>query len=266
MNECVLNAKEIMCIAANLGATELYGIPDGFNGVSKASLSKEVMKVQSSLESKGYLTEDFDGNSSLEDRVVALVAVCAGCEKFIAIDKQVKKQEQEGILFYVKGTDVVKAIKKGEEYALEKFDASYLSEEIKKILEWKQSTDNDLIECIIPNKVLEKAKILKKRNADDAGKEELVNNGVKGNVATVILNGLNGEETFYSFTFADLKAESDNVKNVMFINSDIKSLKLKALMIDEKDVVQFTDVNYENALLELLGLVNELSITGEVFE
>lgn len=266
MNECVLNAKEIMCIAANLGATELYGIPDGFNGVTKASLSKEVMKVQSSLESKGYLTEDFDGNSSLDDKIVALVSVCAGCEKFIAIDKQIKKQEQEGILFYVKDTEVVKATKNGEEYKLEKFDASYLSEEIKKILEWKQSADVEPTDCIIPNKVLEKAKTLKKRNADDAGKEELVSNGVGGNVATVILNGLNGEETFYSFTFADLKAETDNVKNIMFINSDVKSLKLKALMIDEKDVVQFTNVSYENALSELLSLLSELSVTGEVFE
>lgn len=265
MNECILNAKEIMCIAANLGATELYGIPDGFGGIPKAALSKEVIKVQASLEAKGYLTEDFDGNSELDGRILELIAVCAYCEKFIAIDRQVKKHNQEGILFYVKGTKVVRAEKAGENYKLTDFDASFLNAEIKNMLQWEKSSDTDKVDCTVTTKVLEKAKTLKKRKANDAGKKELINAGMDKVSAEVILNGLNDEETFYSFTFVDLTAETDNVKNLMYINSEVKSLKLQSVMVDEKDMVLFSNIDYDTAVNELTELVKDLRISGEVF-
>ena len=92
MRDYELTAKEIMCVAASLGATELYGIPDGFSGISKSSLNKELLKVQSSLEQKGYLKANFDGETSLSKEIIDVITVCSKCEKFIAIDKQIKNK------------------------------------------------------------------------------------------------------------------------------------------------------------------------------
>lgn len=266
MSERVLSAKEIMCIAAGLGATELYGIPDEFEYDSGAALTKELLDVQRSLEGKGYLSEDFDGNLTIEEMVVDLVSVCADCKKFIAVDKQMKKRAQEGLLFYVKGTDAVKAVVTEDGFALEKMDASMLGNEMKNILEWTPSPLGDDVDCTVENAVLEKAKTLKGRGAGDAARAELISGGMDESIAGIVLSGLSAGETFYSFTFTDFTAESGGVRNVMFINSEERSLQLDVYMNDEKDAVRFTDVTCDRALDELLAQINALDIAGEEFE
>lgn len=265
MNSCELTAKEIMCVAASLGVTDLYGIPDGFSGISKSSLNKELLNVQNSLEEKGYLKENFDGDASLSKEIIDIVTICAKCEKFIAIDKQIKHKEQEGMLFYIKGNATVRAEKNGEVYKLSIFDTSMIKSSLNSIVEWKAPNDEEKVEFTLSNKVLSKAKTLRARQADDAAITELRNNGIGNKTAKVILSGLDGNEDFYSFTFANLSAQSDNIDNVMYIVSNDKALRLKSAIEDEVDVVYFTTASYEGILTELQGMLDKLAVSGEVF-
>lgn len=266
MRDCELTAKEIMCVAASLGATELYGIPDGFSGISKSSLNKELLKVQSSLEQKGYLKENFDGETSLSKEIVDVITVCSKCEKFIAIDKQIKNKPQEGILFYIKDSTTVKAVKTGDVYKMSLFDSSMIKTALNEIVAWKEPDDTEKVEFTVSNKVLTKAKTLKARNAEDAAIKELRDCGVGDIAAKVVLSGLNNDEDFYSFTFADLVAESNNIDNVMYIISNNKALRLKSAIEDEQDVVHFTVATYDGVLNELKAMLDKLSISGEVFK
>ena len=266
MNSCELTAKEIMCVAASLGATELYGIPDGFVGIGKSSLNKELLKVQNSLEQKGYLTENFDGDASLNQTVINIIMVCAKCEKFIAIDKQIKHKQQEGILYYVKGDTTVRAIKDGETYKMSIFDTSMIISSLNELVEWRDPDNTESVEFTVSNKVLIKAKTLKARQADDAAISELRNIGIGDKVAKVIVSGLNGNEDFYSFTFANLIAQSDNIDNVMYIVSNDKALRLKSAIEDEQDVVHFTTASHEGILSELKAMLEKLAVSGEVFQ
>lgn len=266
MNSCELTAKEIMCVAASLGATELYGIPDGFSGISKSALNKELLKVQSSLEQKGYLKENFDGEASLSSDLISIIAVCAKCEKFIAIDKHIKNRTQEGILFYVKGETTVKAVKNDDSYKMSVFDTSMIKSTLNELIEWKEPDDKEKTDFTLTNKVLVKAKTLKVRQAEDAAVKELRNCGVGDKAAKVVLSGLNGNEDFYSLTFANLIAQSDNIDNVMYIISNDKALRLKSAIEDEQDVVHFTTASHDGILGELKEMLEKLEVSGEVFK
>ncbi len=266
MISCELTAKEIMCIAASLGATELYGIPDGFSGISKSALNKELLKVQSSLEQKGYLKENFDGEASLSNDLLSIIAVCAKCEKFIVIDKHIKNRTQEGILFYVKGETTVKAVKNDDIYEMSIFDTSMIKSTLNELIEWKEPNYKDKTEFTLANKVLVKAKTLKARQAEEAAAKELRDCGVGAEAAKVVLSGLNGDEDFYSLTFANLLAQTDNIDNVMYIISNGKALRLKSAIEDEQDVVHFTTATYNGILNELKTMLEKLEVSGEVFK
>lgn len=265
MNGCELTAKEIMCVAASLGATDLYGIPDGFSGISKSSLNKELLKVQNLLEEKGYLKENFDGDAALNKEIIDIVTICARCDKFIAIDKQKKRKEQEGVLFYIKGSDTVRAVKDDDVYKMSIFDTAMIKSSLNGVVEWKEPDDEENVEFTLSNKVLSKAKTLRARKADDAAIAELRNNGVGDKSAKVILSGLDGNEDFYSFTFADLSAQNDNIDNVMYIVSNDQALRLKSAIEDEVDVVYFTTASHKGILAELQGMLDKLAVSGEVF-
>lgn len=266
MDSCELNSKEIMCIAASLGATELYGIPDEFAGVSEAALTNEILGVQSSLERKGYLKENFDGEASLNGDILKIVEICVMCEKFIAIDKQVRHKAQEGVLFYIKGAMAVMAVKDGDEYKMKAFDTSAISDAVSGLIEWRNDGAAERFNCRITDKALVKAKKLKSRNADEAAEKELTSAGADSNVAKIILNGFGGNEDFYSFTFANPKAESDNADNVMYIMTGKEIVRLKTVMEDEEDVVYFQNAAKSGIENELHGMLDKLKISHGVFE
>ena len=265
MNSCELNPKEIMCIAAGLGATELYGIPDEFSGISESNISNEILKVQSSLEEKGYLKENFDGETTLNGDIKKIVDVCANCEKFIAIDKQIKHKTQEGILIYVKGTLAVIANKDVNSYKMQIIDSSSIFNSINDTIIWKNETPDDQFSYRVKNKTLLKAKQLKSRNADEVASKELIAEGVSSAVAKTILSGFEGNEDFYSFTFADLISESNNVNNVMYIFASSSIIRIKSIMEDEEDIVCFQNASKAGVEAELKAMYDGLGITGEVF-
>lgn len=265
MDSCELSAKEIMCIAASLGATELYGIPDGFGGMSESALSREILGVQTALEQKGYLKENFDGETSLSGDVLNMVEICVRCEKFIAVDKQLRHSTQEGILFYIKDAMAVMAVKNGESYRLKVFDTSKISEAVLGLIAWKNDGAQEKFHYRISNKTLEKAKKLKTRNADEAALEELTSAGADTGTAKMIISGFAGDEDFYSFTFADLKAEKDNVDNLMYIMNTKKIMRLKSIMENEEDVVYFQNATKQGIQSEMQEMLNKLSIRYEVF-
>lgn len=266
MDSCELNAKEIMCIAASLGATELCGIPDSFGGMSEAALSHEILGVQTTLERKGYLKENFDGETSLSGDILNIVEICAKCEKFIAVDKQLRHNTQEGILFYIKDAMAVMAVKDGESYKLKVFDTSKISETVFGLINLKNNGAEERYNYRISNKTLEKAKKLKTRNADDAALKELTSAGADAKTAKIIVGGFVGDEDFYSFTFADLKAETDNVDNIMYIMTAGEIIRLKSIMENEEDVVYFQNATKEGIQSEMREMLKKLNISREVFE
>ena len=81
----------------------------------------------------------------------------------------------------------------------------------------------------------------------------------------MIISGFAGDEDFYFFTFADLKAEKDNVDNLMYIMNTKKIMRLKSIMENEEDVVYFQNATKQGIQSEMQEMLNKLSIRYEVF-
>lgn len=265
--DCILTATEILCIAANLGATELYGIPDAFKGIGKTALQMEILKIQSSLEKKGYLSENFDGDIKLDDKIADVIYICAYCDKFISIDKQLKNKAQEGFIYYIKGSNAIKATKlQDKEYKFKSMDASLIKSDIQELFIWSESNDNNDENFTISTSLLSKAKTLKKRNASEAAEKVLTDTGIQKLTAKVVINGLNSDENFYSFTTVDLTSDNDYINNVMFINSPDKSFELLSDIEGNEDVIKFQGITHEYALKALNEIIDKININGGVFE
>lgn len=86
MYEIELTGKELIVIAASLGAPVFQGVPNPFLGLNKSDIYSEMPKIQSDLEKKQYISIGFEKSFSIKKEVQEIVALCIFCKKYITID------------------------------------------------------------------------------------------------------------------------------------------------------------------------------------
>ena len=76
-----LNGKEFLLLCFKQGALSIHGMEDAYRGMSEQKKAVEMEKAWQSLERKGYIESDFDGNSTVDEKLLGLIQTCVNAKK-----------------------------------------------------------------------------------------------------------------------------------------------------------------------------------------
>lgn len=258
MENIILSPKEFLFLCAGMGASEVYGIIDGYKDVNQADPDGELRLIQQSLEIKGYIESDFDGNSSVRSDVVEHVVVCAACQKLITFDSQTKYTGQGNVVYYVSDDKIVKSVRKDGDYHLSYINVEDISADIKNAIQLEKTDVAKSFDKVhMPQRDLEKIKKLVSSDNKAAAKREM-QKYFDPAVSDIVLSAIEKQENFYSLTAADFTLSDDSVRSIMLINSSAMNIKMQPIVVDLRTEIEFEAINEEavsNAVDALLELV-----------
>ena len=96
-----MSAKELLILAAHLGAENLLGVRDPFESLERADLTAEIPQILIDAEKKGLVELNFEGTFSVAPETANLLKPCAFCTKYISVEYSRNGQLQKGRNLYV---------------------------------------------------------------------------------------------------------------------------------------------------------------------
>ncbi len=247
-----LTAKELICIAAAMGVSEIIGINDEFKAVAPRKLQRKLDQVRQSLETKGIIISDFEGNSSLNTAYLILWKTMFGSEKIVALDAQLLKSGQKSVLFYIADNNAVEAVRDNNSYTLNLLDYDECKRRILSCVDWVPSPAVlDRGECSVKQSTLRK---LKSPLNIRSGREGLVKAGITDTVADLVFDAFSFKSNFYSFAFIDM-TDDGKLDSLMFIDDVKGAVQLVSTIEDDENYVGFvptTQAQISEALIKLV--------------
>lgn len=261
MDKLRLSSKEIIFLSAIVGASEIQGIPDGFYGMDKFEIKKELLKLQDLLESKNYATSDFYGNFNPDEKVLDIIQICSLCDKYIVIDKVSFNEKPIKLAFYFKGNKSIKSVQVEEEYELSYINSSEVFDLISGSITWISNNDLNFSKVAIPDDVLKNVQN-KLDNFEETKECELSKLGLNNNEIKIIHNGLFGNSNYYSIVMEDLRAKEDNkIFSIMVINSKEGSAELIPVVESKiENSIEFQPIDIDKFNNKIKNFINMLEI------
>ena|GEM_PF-3033693 len=253
MNEVKMSPRELLLIAAELGAKEFLGIPDAFFGMEAAEIKQEIVRLKASLEQKGYGESDFDGGFALHEEIMAVVETCTNCDTFIVVDAKKGDEVQPRDLYYTLGDWIVRLQDEGDTVTLAKIaDEAELLSGIKHKIQLKNGAEGDALAAVtVPNALL----LSLKADAAD-GIKPLVELGADERAAQAVVEGLLGKANFYSVIVTAINGEKRGVHSVILLDSKHGIYKMSSTGGVEDAGVVFEPVTLAEAETALENAVN----------
>lgn len=244
MENIILSPKEFLYLCWQEGAKEVYGIIDAYKDFNTDDVSGEIRSIQGSLENKGYIESDFDGNSSIRSEVIEYVDVCAMCQKLITFDNQKKSGEQINTVYYFSNEKTVRSTRINGDYHLSYVDPQGIKDEIIGNIDLVPVNNaSPFNKLSIQKRVIDKVRKAYLKADRDFATSELKKYFADDAVVNVILNGFKKKENGYSLTAMDLISEEDNIKNLLFINSDVANIAMRPGVEDLRTVIEYECVD-----------------------
>ena len=106
MNKIIVTPQELMYLAVKVGADEFFGIADPFMGMTFEEMRASLEDAKLSLDKKGYVQMNFDGDIQVDGEVEKLVKICAFCNGCISVDR-FRDGERAQLLVYIANNDFV---------------------------------------------------------------------------------------------------------------------------------------------------------------
>lgn len=250
-----LSAKELLCIAALLGVPEVVAIPDAFQTVRPGGMREEVQDIQQTLEKKGFLTLDFDGNCTLTPAYLPHLETVLKGTKVIMLDAQLSSRGQESRVYYISEQYIVRSIRKGGVFELSDIPAEQAERELCGGINWVQGERLSCQPLMIPQRQLNQVKAegpleaIQKLDADD---------GLKSILADALLFKTN----YYSFAFLDRRS-GGRLISLIFIDDPRGALKLSPTVVDDQNYVLIETADQELLRANLAEAVKDMLQTGE---
>lgn len=245
-----LSAKELLCIAALLGVSEVIAVPDAFRNVAPGRLREEIQDTQQSLERKGFLSLDFDGNCTLAPAYLPpLEAVLKG-SGVIIINTQLSDRGQGNCTYYISGRHVVRSVPKDGAFELSELSAEQAAEELCGGINWVQGERLSCKPLLISQKQLNQLKAanlseaLRKLDADDG-------------LGTVIANAFAQKTNYYSFAFLD-RSSGGQLTSLIFIDDIRGTLRLIPTIEQDQNYILIEAVDQGQLKAELAGAVRDM--------
>ena len=255
-SEITLSPRELLFISALLEAAEFLGVSDAFFGMDDTEIQQELMNLQSSLEEKGYAEMDFDGSFTLKDDVVEMVDICANCDMFIVVDKNMVNQAQLRDLYYAKSGSIVKLSEGTDGNILTPMSGIRgLLENILQGVELQTTGTTSLRDVKIVNEVLSNART-KAENLDQSdGVKILTESGCDELSAKTIISGLIGKSDYFAVVITVFGSEREGIYSFMLTSSENGIYKLTPITGEEQDAVQFNMITAAEAKVTLADVI-----------
>jgi len=233
-----LSAKELICIASALGVTQVFGISDPFVDVPPRKLQKELDKVRQTLEDKGVLMSDFDGNVEINPLYLPLVETVVKCDACAVAETQCAGTTTQ-LMYYQKAERFVQCVVNGEELALKETTAVNASSDLSNIVNWTINPEQlDMSPCKIPQSLF----VMLKGKSERVRKAEIEKLNMPQEIADILLDALRFKTNFYSLCYIDM-ISTGSVRSLMFIDDLNGTLKLTNIVENNKNYVLLSPVS-----------------------
>lgn len=247
MKEYIFSPEEFLYLGAFAGAEVLYGVEDNLSGLSEAELKLRVASLEESLQSKGYLKEDFDGNKEIIQDVMTLMEVCAYPGGVLVIEKETQDAGQTTSFYYLEDEteQVVKMERKEGGFHCTIASAEETWKELQDVVKWKNAEsrilkqDGQKERFLIPQKELQQAARLVKMDAPAKAAEIFREAGVTDEMIRKVLLGLQHQTDYYSFLFLDEQDETEEAVTVIFLMGEDFVIGMSPRVVDDSDYVEF---------------------------
>lgn len=265
MEEYCLTAEEVLYLAAVTGADTFYGVPDVLSGLSDQELKLRVMGIESGLQNKGYMKEDFDGNRNVEPTLLQIIDLCGKCERFLSFEKEQIGEPQYGGMYFLRGNEACRMECRKEGYVFSGTNARLIREEVRRGIPLREAgkegrKGNDSF--LISYENLEKASRLTKRGSSEKGVELLKEAGASDPMAQTVTDGMLNKADFYALLFMDLRWEEAPNSSIQCLQGGML-VSVEYEMKEDEDYVRFSVTDSAelqkrvDAGFELIGGVEE---------
>ena len=254
--EIHLMPRELLYIAAMLEAVEFMGVSDAFFGMDEQEIHRELLRLQASLEKKGYAQTDFNGNFTLNASVQQVVDICANCDIFIAVDKNKVSEDQSRELYYAKKGVIIQLKQDSNGSILVPIeDTDSLTKNILRDMTWQVSEPLRHEKIRLSNKKLSEAKEQLLSFDAAGGLKTLVDNGCTELAAKAISDGLSNKSRYYSIVVRAFAGECSGVYSAMFIDTAMGIYSLTPSGNADDESVVFETLTSEQAVCAIANLV-----------
>lgn len=250
-----LSAKELLCIAALLGVPEVIAIPDAFRNVAPGRLKEEIQDIQQSLEQKGFLSLDFDGNCTLTSAYLPYLETVLKGTKVIMVDAQLNSSGQANCVYYISERNIVRSFPKDGAFELCDISMVQAAEELCGRINWVHGEQLNCQPLLISQKQLNHIKAANSL-------EELRKSGADDGLSPVIADALLFKTNYYSFAFLDRRS-GGRLINLIFIDDVRGSLKLTPTVENDQNYILIEAADQEQLKEALAEAVRDMLQAGE---
>ena len=197
-----MTPKELLVLAAKLGAGTFFGLRDPFRGMSRADIRAALPQLEQQAERRGLAAMGFDLSFTVEAEAAALISTCAMCERYVTVDAMAAGQRQPKEVLYARGGSSVLLQDAAEEVVLRRTEGAVLCGEIsdRYFSGLPEETPASEGAVRVPPALLREL-----RSAESGGAERLTVCGCSPAMAETVLRGLRGQCTYLSVVRVDLK-------------------------------------------------------------
>lgn len=269
MAEYCLTAEEVLYLAAVTGADTFYGVPDVLSGLSDQELRLRVIGIESGLQEKGYMEEDFDGNKNVRPKLLQIIDLCGKCERFLSFEKEQIGESQYASMYFLRGNGAYRMEYRKEGYVFSETNARLIREEIRRgmpLRETGEEGQKGKDSFLISYENLEKAGRLTKRGSAEKGEELLKEAGAPESMAQSVTDGMLNKADFYALLFMDLRREEEPGYSIQCLQGGML-ISVEYETKEDEDYVRFSvmdDVALKKRIdagFEMISCVEEEAFT-----
>ncbi len=208
METMELTAKELLFVAAQLGAENFFGLPDPFFGMDEDEIGRELCSIQLTLVEKGHASIGFDSAFDLLPAAAELVSICSGCDRCILTDLLFRGDAQKSLRFYLCGERAAQLIVGGEQLTLCQIDPAEIAKRICEAMDWHEQEESGAEENrLLSFLVLSEAQRMAQRDPERAA-ALLRQEGCSDRMVKILLEGFQKKADYHTVSVADLQDRS----------------------------------------------------------
>lgn len=227
MEKLVLEAKELLFLSARLGASNFYGVPDPFFGMTRDEVVGGIAQIQLQLEEKQIVSLGFDGTVDIDHNAAEIISTCALCDKYISVEAISEGRLLPKKSFYIRGAESAELFQEKGLMTLQPVSVNAFENAVLGLItEYCSSVCVDEAPARIPQDSLARAKA-----EQDKAKQVLMDAGCTSQMADVITAGLNGTGGYFMITAID--AVHNSISDFVCVGGPAGTVRLEVAVDSE---------------------------------
>lgn len=254
MKRMRFTAQELYVMAAIAGKDKMFGIPDGFSGISEEELPAIRQQVFDSLLDEGVIRMNFEGRYSVSEQYSAMIMIYCDCTKCLTINRQSADGDTENMIYWQYNGDFFAAEVDGNYYFLRKSSPAEVGQlSVYGFGSYTMDIQNG--ETIVPQIALKKAKrSIEEKDIENATRI-LKQNGADERVAAIVLDGLQEKAHYLRLLFIDTIDAGGKEIEKSWLSSRRVIISLRQAVVNYRSCVCFSEVTKKTVEQDVHGIL-----------